>query len=138
MTDTNGELAWKVYDRIEQTVLLEEETGQQLSEGWDQGFWACRTEQEGGVCRTSYCFAGWTSVLAGDRLHFELRDCILQASWCTPEGSRNRQRIEERAGELLGLRDVLDCDYLFTPTYGTLDALRARVEKVFGARPGGE
>lgn len=89
----------KVYDRVE----LVERMGETL-EGWNQHHWGQRIVFEGGGCRTTYCWAGWTCVLAGDEMIFERRDgdfAEYAENVLTPDG--RQVDIEERARELLEL-----------------------------------
>lgn len=98
----NDELFRKVYGRIETTVLLEEAEPGVLSEGWNQFHWGRRTKLAGGGCRTTYCWAGWTCLLAGDELLFETKGDREYAEEVRTTDGRVVW-VQERATELLGL-----------------------------------
>lgn len=139
----DSERMWKVYDRIRDTVLLEQETGELLAEGWNQAHWALREVGEGVVCRTTFCFAGWTSVLAGDELLFDppcrCPECRRLGYESTTDRVRSSEtgRVRElclRAQDLLGLTPG-QADRLFSGKYSTLEELETRVRSLAGDRP---
>lgn len=132
----NAELGWKVFDRIEQTVRLEAETGVELAEGWDQRSWGVQSE-----CHTAYCYAGWTCLLEGDRPVFEPAradrpgqdpNCDYALAVRTAEG--DVVPIQTRAGQLLGL-SLSELSGLFSPFVRSLELLEQRVRECFGPRP---
>ncbi|GIF08715.1 hypothetical protein [Actinoplanes siamensis] len=94
----------------------------------NQSAWFHRTI---GGCGTAACFAGWTSLLAGDE---PLWTHDYQNQTDAVIGGGKRRYIEARATELLGI-DPDQADALF---YGgnTREDLGRLVEQIFGPRPG--
>lgn len=158
--EPNAELAWKVYDRIEGVVKLEEDLGEPLSEGWNQATWASRYHPaeaeaaEVAFCRTTYCFAGWACKESGDEILLDApsaydstclcdvcvrarghQDRTVSAQQCRSSDTGRIRGIRNRAQDLLGLTEA-QSDDLFNGAYAGLDQLEGRVRRIFGPRPG--
>jgi hypothetical protein len=118
-TKPNAALAYRVLDHIDAHP-----------EQWQQESWISRPDGAG--CGTAGCFAGWASMLSGDKPHW----------WSGPSERTDTVTVDgcqhflgERAAELLGIPDE-DADDLFEP-HNTRADLGRLVEKIFGLLPGG-
>jgi hypothetical protein len=107
-------LARKVLDAIDEH-----------QEQWWQKVWAVRTE-----CRTTYCVAGWTVLLAGYEMVWERDDAdgVDRAAFCRRPDHAERRSIEDVAAKLLDLDDDQK-DELFWATGTDLGEFRRIVDR---------
>jgi hypothetical protein len=143
----NVDLFRKTLDHIE-TLAAFKEQGLDLDEVWDQRTWYQPVRNdEGNICGTKACFAGWACVLAGDDLIEETvteqfkpcgnPDCgCVGASYSYQEAfavdqDGNRYDIEVRARELLGVTPQR-ANWLFDYA-NDLDTVRTRVRAAIKA-----
>lgn len=132
--------AWAVMDFIETNP-----------EKHDQGNWfftewmetreeiekAHADARENNWCGTTACFAGWTSLLAGDRmLSWEERRNATDRFFSTEIRSADTGRVRsvrERARDLLGLTES-QADLLFDGG-NSRNELKRLITNIFGPRP---
>jgi hypothetical protein len=116
----NAELAWRVIDHIDAHP-----------DQHDQGHWVRQTD-----CGTTACFAGWTTILSGDRPVTELPgyvDGFTDVVTVDPEGRSYDLTVQARARELLGITHQAAHDLFYNAM--SLDDLRDAVAEIFGPRP---
>lgn len=117
----NAALAYRVLDHIDADPT-----------SWDQENWIARNE-----CGTAACFAGWATLLSGDKP--AASDEAGDAEFVLPADESIVQYIPDRAAELLGID--LQPDRYFTVGHPLFDADNTRedlgrlVEEYFGPRP---
>lgn len=117
-------LAWRVMDHItahpekhDQNVWIEQ-VSDQLDDPEDQ------------TCGTAACFAGWATLLSGDKPLFE---GYRVAGAVISTATKRERRVANRAKELLGLTDTqADCLFYGGNTRAELEEL---VIDYFGPRP---
>jgi hypothetical protein len=144
MTAPNAELAYKVLDHIDANP-----------DSWRQMYWLRRTE-----CGTAACFAGWTSLLSGDKPAW-LSEGSLTGNFVSTDGGD--EYVPRRAVQLLGFADedemnraaygalaasagaAIDADdFTLAEPFELFDGGNTRedlgriVEALFGPRPGGD
>lgn len=118
----NAELAYLILDYIDAHP-----------EQHDQDVWIQEKE-----CGTAGCFAGWATLLSGDRPNTNHEDdAEAETVWVAVAGVDTSQYIPARAAELLGISFDEQATWgnrLFNAT-NTREDLGRLVAEIFGPRP---
>lgn len=121
----NVELMRKTYDQIV-TVEAFAEEGLEQDAVWNQNVWGNRSVlDDGSVCGTAFCYAGWTCVVAGLEIVWNDKFRDEQDAKVLVHGEL--VEIEQAARDLLGL-DMRQADYLFHPL-NSLEILDAHIRQ---------